>query len=193
MYDYSNINYSINTNKVSNSDNTFCANTLDLAINFLLISKRLADKLNLCGREHSPNNNKYNCKIKIKSKLVNFSASSNFHPFGTEISHACFVDNLNLASYSVTKDFPHAHDIDLEQKSNKNISILISVNMLELHMQGDNRIGDKVQPGGILDYLGLGAYGWKIKTNLSDCKGSFNFLNRDAEMLNKSIDHVWQT
>ena len=65
----------------------------------------------------------------------------------------------NLASYTVTKDFPHSHNIDLEQKSNKNISFLISVNMPELHLQGDKRIGNKDQPVGILDYLELGAYG----------------------------------
>ena len=83
MYDYSNINYSITTNKVLNSDNTFCANMLDSTTNFLLISKRLADKLDLHAGEHSPSNTKYNSKI--KSKLVNFSASSNFQSSGTEI------------------------------------------------------------------------------------------------------------
>ena len=85
MYDYSNINYSITTTKVLNSDNTFCANMLDSTTNFLLISKRLANKLDLHAGEHSPSNTKYNSKIKMKSKLVNSSASSNFQSSGTEI------------------------------------------------------------------------------------------------------------
>ena len=33
--------------------------------------------------------------------------------------------------------------------------------------------------------------GGKSKNNLSDSKASFNLLNRDAEIINKSIDHFW--
>ena len=33
----------------------------------------------------------------------------------------------------------------------------------------------------------------KSKTNLPDSKGSFNFLNRGNEMMNKPIERFWQT
>ena len=178
---------------VSNSDKTFRANALlDSGSNSTLISKTLADKLNLCGGERSLTmTNVMSTKLKIKSKLLNFSISSNFHPSRTEISNAWVVDNLNLPSYKMTKDFPHLRDIDLERTSDKGISILIGADTPELHLHRDTRIGDKDQPDGLLTTLGWVLMGGKSKTNLSDSNASFNFLNRDAEMLDKSIERFW--
>ena len=62
------------TINVSNRDNFFCANALlGLGSDPTLISKT-ADKLNLCGGERSLTiTNVMSTKMKIKSKLVNFS------------------------------------------------------------------------------------------------------------------------
>ena len=180
---------------VSNGDKTFRANALlDSGSDSTLISKTLADKLNLCGGERSLTiTNVMSTKLKIKSKLVNFSVSSNFHPSRIEISNAWVVDNLNLPSYTMTKDFPHLRDIDLERTSDKSISILIGADMPELHLHRDTRIGDKDQPVGLLTTLGWVVMGGKSKTNLSNSNALFNLLNRDAEMLDKSIERFWQT
>ena len=180
---------------VSNGDKTFRANTLlDSSSNSTLISKTLADKLNLCGQKPSLTiTNVMLKKLKIKSKLVKFSVLSNFHPPRIEISNAWVVDNLNLPSYKMTKDFSHLRDIDLERTSDKGISILIGADMPELHLHRDTRIGDRDQPVGLLTTVGWVFMGGKSKTNLSDSNASFNFLNRDPEMLNKSIEHFRQT
>ena len=104
-----------------NDDKTFLANALlDSSSDSMLISKTLADKLNLSGGERSPTiTNVMSTKLKINSKLVNFSVLSNFHPSCIEISNAWVVDNLNLPSYKMTKDFPHLPDIGLERARNK--------------------------------------------------------------------------
>ena len=92
-----------------NGDKTFRANALlDSGSDSMLISKELADKLNLCSGERSLTiTNVMSTKLKIKSKLVNFSVLPNFHPSRTEISNAWVVDNLNLPSYTMAKNFPH--------------------------------------------------------------------------------------
>ena len=92
----------------------------------------------------------------------------------------------------MTKNFPHLRDIDLERASDKGISILIGADMSELHLHRDTRIGDKDQPVGLLTTLGWVLMGGKSKTNLLDRNASFNFLNRDAEMLDKSIERRTQ-
>ena len=90
---------------VSNGDKTFRANTLlDSGSDSKLISKTLVDKLNTCGGERSLTiTNVMSTKLKIKSKLVNLSVSSNFHPSRIEISNAWVIDNLHLPSYTMTK------------------------------------------------------------------------------------------
>ena len=180
---------------VSNGDKTFRANALlDSGSDSTLISKTLVDKLNLCGGERSLTiTNKMSTKLKIKSKLVNSSVSSNFHPSRIEISNAGVVDNLNLPSYTITKDFSHIRDIDLERTSDKSISILIGTDMPELHLHRDTRIVDKDQPVGLLTTPSSVLMGGKSKTNLSNSNASFSLLNRDAEMLDRSIERFWQT
>ena len=93
----------------------------------------------------------------------------------------------------MTKDFYHLRDIDLERKSDKSVSILIGADIPELHLHRDTRVEDRDQPVGLLTTLGWVLMGRKSKTNLSDSKASFNVLNRDAEMLRKSIERFWQT
>ena len=61
-----------------------------------------------------------------------------------------------------------------------------------LHLHRDRRTGNKDQPVGLLTKLGWVLMGGKSKTNLSDSNASFNFLNRDAKMLSKSIKRFWQ-
>ena len=180
---------------VSNGDKTFRANTLlNSCSNSTLISKTLGDKLKLCGQKPSLTiTNVMLKKLKIKSKLVTFSVLSNFHPPRIEISNAWVVDNLNLPSYELTKDFSYLRDIDLERTSDKGISILIGADMPELHLDRDKRIGDRDQPVGLLTTVGWVFMGRNFKTNLSDSNASFNFLNRDSEMLNKSIERFRQT
>ena len=65
--------------------------------------------------------------------------------------------------------------------------------MPELHLHRDMGIGDKDQPVGLLTTLCWVVMGGKSKTNLSNSNPLFNLLNRDAEMLDKSIERFWQT
>ena len=67
---------------VSKGDKSFPANAfLDSGSDSTLISKTLEDKLNLFGGERSLTvTTIMSTKLKIKSKLVNFSVSPNFHP-----------------------------------------------------------------------------------------------------------------
>ena len=65
--------------------------------------------------------------------------------------------------------------------------------MPELHLHRDGRIRDKDQSVGLLTMLGWVLMGEKSKTNLSKSNTSFNFLNRDTEMFDKSIERFWQT
>ena len=60
--------------------------------------------------------------------------------------------------------------------------------MAYMDMDMNARIGEKDQPVGLLTTLGLLLMGGKFKTNLSDNNASFNFWNRDAEVLDESID-----
>ena len=60
-------------------------------------------------------------------------------------------------------------------------------------MHRDTSTGDKDQLVGLLTTLDWVLMGGKSKSNLSDRNASFNFLNRDAEMLDKSIERFWQT
>ena len=59
--------------------------------------------------------------------------------------------------------------------------------MPKLHLHRDTRIGDKVQPVGLLTTLGQVLKDGKSKTNFTDSNSSFNFLIRDAEMLDTLI------
>ena len=59
--------------------------------------------------------------------------------------------------------------------------------MPKLHLHRDTRIGDKVQPVGLLTTLGQVLMDGKSKTNFTDNNSSFNFLIRDAEMLDTLI------
>ena len=120
-------------------------------------------------------------KLKIKSKLVKFLVSSNFHSSFIKISNARVVDNLNLPSYTMTRDFPHLQDIDLETTSDKSIPILIGFDMPQLHLYRDTRIGDKDQLVGLLSKLGLVLMGGKSESNLSD--SNTLFLTFSIEML----------
>ena len=149
---------------VSNGDKSFPANAfLDSGSDSTLISKTLEDKLNIFSVERSLTvTTIMSTKLKIKSKLENFSVSSNFHPSRWEISNAWAVDNLNLPSYAMTKDFPHLRDIYLEGTSNKKIFILMSADMPELHLYRDTRIQRSV---GLLTRLG--AHRWKIKNKIN--------------------------
>ena len=153
---------------VSNGDKNFRGKALlDTGSDSILISKTLADKLNLCGGERSLTiTTVMSTKLKTKSKLVNFSVSSNFHPSLIEISNVWVVDNLNLPSHTMTKDFPHLRDIDLERASDKSISILIGADMPELDLHTDMRIGDKDQSVGLLTTLGWVFMGGKSRSNL---------------------------
>ena len=65
--------------------------------------------------------------------------------------------------------------------------------MPKLHLHRDTRIGDRDQPVGLLNTLGQVLMDGKFKTNLSDSNSWFNFLIRDAEMLDTSIEGFWQT
>ena len=60
------------------------------------------------------------------------------------------------------------------------------------HLHMDTRTGDKDKSVGLLTTLGWVFMVEKSKTDLSDSNALFNFLNRDAEMLDKGIECFWQ-
>ena len=86
-------------------------------------------------------------------------------------------------------DFAHLKDIKLEQLHDKNISILVGADELHLHLYTENRIGNTNEPVALLTTLGLVLMGGKSNNS----KISTNFLKRESEMFDKSIECFRQT
>ena len=81
-------------------------------------------------------------------------------------------------------DFAHLKDIKLEQLHDKNISILIGADEPDLHLYTENRIGNTNEPVALLTTLGWVLMGGKSNNS----KISTNFLKRESEMLDKSMN-----
>ena len=128
-------------------------------------------------------------KSKTCSKLVNFSKLSSHRLSPINKSDVSVVENLNLPAYTMKNDFPHLKDIKLEQLHDKNISILIGADEPHLHLYTENRIGNTNEPVALLTTLGWVLMGGKSNNS----KISTNFLKREWEMLDKSIERFWQT
>ena len=120
---------------------------LDGGSDSTLISKTLADKLELPGNDLSLTvTNVLLTKSEISSKLVNYSISSSHHPSPIDISNAWVVKNLNLPAYRMKNDFDHLKDIKLEQLLDKNISILIGADEPHLYLYTESQIRNTNEP-----------------------------------------------
>ena len=133
---------------VSNREKTFRLNTLlDGGSDSILISKTLADKLELPGNDLSLTvTNVLLIKSEISSKLIDFSISSSHHPSPISKSNVCVVKNLNLPAYRMKNDFDHLKNIKLEQLLDKNISILIGADEPRLYLYTESRIRNTNEP-----------------------------------------------
>ena len=109
------------------------------------ISKTLADKLKLLGKQHHLNLcNVLNHKITLISKLFNFSICSDIHPKKVQMQNAWIVEHLNLLKHEINLDhlrnkFSHLKDVDFHLSNADNVSILIGADILVLHIYYDVR------------------------------------------------------
>ena len=168
---------------------------LDSGSDSTLISKDLADELNLTGKEYSLRfSNALNLNDKFKSKLVNFSLFSKKHPEEVNVNNAWVVENLNLPKYQINKknlqnDFSYLKDIDFDIPINKEISVLIGADLPELHISNEVRRGGHNQPIAISTKLGWVLMGGKSSYQ---AKINSNFLNIDSCTLENFVEQFWQ-
>ena len=113
---------------------------LDFGSDSTLISKTLADKLNLLAKQHHLNlSNVLNHKSTLISKLVNFSICSDIHPEKIQIQNTWVVEHLDLPKHEINPDhlknkFSHLKDVVFHLSDAHNVSILIGANLPELHI-----------------------------------------------------------
>ena len=125
----------------------------------MLISKTLADKVNLQGKQYHLNlSNALNHKSTLISKLVSFSICSDIHPEQVQIQNAWVKEHLNLAKHEINPNhlkskFSHLKDVDFHL-SDAHVSILIGADIPELHICYDVRHGSENQPIALLTLLG---------------------------------------
>ena len=118
---------------------------------FTLLAQNVASYLNLNGKEQSITfSYAISQKLKVKSKLVNFSLSSKLHPLRIKFENVLVVNELNLMPYKINqnfhKQFEHLKHIHFDTRSS-DVSLLIGADMSELHLPNE--------PVGIKLVLGL--------------------------------------
>ena len=131
---------------VSYGDKELSVNALlDSGSDSTLKSKSLADYLNLSGQGREIQfSNAISSTTKIKSKLVNFSISSDSHPGKVNVKDAWIIEDLNLPpnekDHDEIKDkWPQLKDVKLDFSDTRDISILIGADMPTLHIGQESR------------------------------------------------------
>ena len=155
--------------------------------------QNVASYLNLNGKEQSITfSNAISQKPKVKSKLVNFSLSSKLHPMRIKFENVWVVDEFNLMPYKTDqnfhKQFEHLKDTHFDTIST-DISMLIGVDMPELHLPNEIRTGSKNEPIGIKLVLG-----WILPRGNNKKKYSLD-SNRTCiceSNINGSLKQFWQ-
>ena len=113
---------------------------LDNGSDSTLLSRGLADKLNLQGKTKDISlMNIFSMSNKMKSKLINFSISSCSHPQPLQIKNTWVVQDLQLSTSlitisSVKRKYSHLSEIPFNSLQDKNIKILISADHPNLHL-----------------------------------------------------------
>ena len=113
---------------------------LDSGSDSTLISKTLADSLNLRGKDYQLNlSNVLNYKNTFTSSLVDFSICSDIHPESINVHNVWVVENLNLPKCEVNpkqlrEEFSHLQNVDFCSLAEDNVSILIGADLPELHI-----------------------------------------------------------
>ena len=143
--------------KISNGPKTLGVNALlDSDSDATSITSKLAHQLQLKGEMKQLNISKAISKsIAVRSKLVTFSTSSRHH---LQVHNAWVVDILNLPPQKISKReiqsrWPHLIKIPLDI-NNKDISILIGAEILQLHINHDAVMGRPSEPVAMLTKLG---------------------------------------
>ena len=156
---------------ISNGNKSVIVNALfDSGSDSTLLAQNVATYLNLNGKEQSITfSNEINQKSQVKSKLVNFSLSSELHPVRIKLENVWVVDELNLMPYKIDqnfhKQFEHLKDIHFDTSSS-DVSLLIGADMPELHLPNEIRKGNKNEPLGIKLVLGWVLLGGIKKKNI---------------------------
>ena len=83
----------------------------------------------------------------------------------------------------------HLKDIKLEQLNDTNITILVRADEPHLHLYTESRRGNTNKLVALLTTLGWVLMGGESNNS----KISTNFLKRESEMTDKSIERSWQT
>ena len=118
---------------------------LDAGSDATLIREDIAHILNL--RREKKTLEKGNLLLNsssVQSKIVSFSGSSSSHPEKITIDNAFAVPNLYVRYHKIDinkirSSFPSFKDIELPKLNNTDVTILISVDFPELHIDKDAR------------------------------------------------------
>ena len=146
------------------------------------MSKTLADKLNLLGKQHHLNmSNVLNHKSTLISKLFNFSTC----PEKFQIQNAWVVEHLNLPKHK----FSNLKDVDFHLSDAHNVSILIGADIPELNICYDVRHGSKNQPIALLTLLG-----WVLMGGIESKAAQINSnrISVNNKNLENSIENFWK-
>ena len=179
---------------VSNSTRSIKVNALlDSGSDSTLITKTLADKLKLTGKDQPLTLLNAVCtSTRTMSKLVNFQISSPSHLSKILILNAWVVENLDLPRFTINsntinKQWNHLQDIQIEVDNSQEISVLISADYPHLHISQDVRIGNNNEPIAISTPLGWVLLSGKSRTNYVRT----NFMVKETELLSNTVERFW--
>ena len=138
---------------VSNGTGSIKVNALlDSGSDSTLVTKTLADKLKLTGKDQPLTLSNAVCtSTRTMSKLVNFQISSPSHPSKILISNAWVVENLDLPPFTINsntinKQWNHLQDIQIEIDNSEEISVFIGADYPHLYISQDVQIGNDHEP-----------------------------------------------
>ena len=133
---------------------------LDSGSDSSLVSKILADKLQLSGKEQNlVLSNVMSISNEIRSELASFSVSSPSQPHPFKMTNIWAVDNLRLLKQKIGIEdskgsYQHFRHLDFTSIDNSDVAILIGADFPQFHSYRDIKIGNDHEPLAIQYTLG---------------------------------------
>ena len=125
---------------------------LDSGPDSTLISKSLAHKLQLSGKEHNlVLSNVMSMSIKIRSKLISFSISSPSHPDSFKMTNVWVVGSLKLPKQKIDIEdlknrYQHLRDLYFTSIGYSDAAILIGANFPQLYFTEISKLEMTINP-----------------------------------------------
>ena len=150
---------------VIHGENTTVVNALlDSGSDTTLITSEIAKILKLKGKQRNLNiTSAISTSVSVTSTLVEFSICSTHHPDQIEVKNTLAFGSLNLPSQRISKaevqqKWSHLRDVPIDV-TDKDISILIGVDLSHLHICHDVISGNQNEPRAMLTKPGWGLLG----------------------------------